>query len=258
MEHLRYCRNYRSEQGKAPAFPSFAFYTSLAGIFWRAGNIAKAGEYTGERWSYDSYLVGSLIEKVGAAITIEGVENLAFDGPCVFEANHMSTLETLFLPCIIQPLKDTTFVVKRSLLGYPCLGRVLAARDPLALGRANPREDLAIVMDGGKKLLEAGRSIIIFTQGTRKTTVEERDFNTLGVKLARKAGVPVVPVALKTDFWSEGSLIKDLGAIKPSVPVHVRFGAPVEIKGNGREEHAQIVGFIKDSFDQWVAEDGQE
>lgn len=257
MENLQYSRNYVSGPLTAPSFPTFRFYPAMAGIFWRAAKVAKAGGYDGEHWTYDSRMVGNLLERLGIRIVIEGFENLDFDGPCVFEANHMSTLETLFLPCIIQPKKDTTFVVKRSLLSYPCLGPVLAARDPLALGRANPREDLAIVMDGGKKHLEAGRSIIIFTQGTRRTSVEEGDFNSLGVKLARKAGVPVVPIALKTDAWGEGSLIKDIGPIRPDLPVHVRFGEPVAIKGPGREEHASIVRFIKSSFDEWVAADGK-
>ena len=249
--------NYRSSGHPAGAFPSLRFYLSLAGIMYRAGRIASAGHYDAERWVYYSFLVGRLMERIGTAVIIEGIENLDIEGPCVFEANHMSTLETFFLPCIIQPRKDVTFVVKKSLLEYPCLGPVLASRDPLALGRSNPREDLAIVLEGGMRHLSAGRSIIIFSQGSRKPEVKAEDFNSLGVKLARKAKVPVVPIALKTDAWGEGSLIKDMGWIKPSLPVHVRFGAPVEIKGPGREEHAAIVNFIKNSFDEWVASDGK-
>jgi 1-acyl-sn-glycerol-3-phosphate acyltransferase len=104
-----------------------------------------------------------------------------------------------------------TFVVKKSLLNYPYLGPVLASREPLAIGRTNPREDFMTVMEGGKKHLSQGRSVIIFPQGSRKPIVEETDFNTLGVKLARKAGVPIIPIALKTDVWGEGTIIKDIG-----------------------------------------------
>ena len=252
-----FSRDYRSPGHPAGAFPSLRFYISLAGIMYRAGRIASAGNYDAARWVYDSFLVGRLLERIGVPITIEGVEHLDLEGPCVFEANHMSTLETFFLPCIIQPRKDVTFVVKKSLLEYPCLGPVLASREPLALGRSNPREDLAVVLEGGMKHLSAGRSIIIFSQGSRKPEVKPEDFNSLGVKLARKANVPVIPIALKTDAWGEGSLIKAMGWIKPALPVHVRFGAPVEIHGPGKEEHASIVNFIKSSFDEWVAVDGK-
>ena len=255
MEHP-FARNYESAELKAACFPSLRFYSRLVAIFWNAGKVAKAGKYDGDRWAYDSMLVGRLLEDMGIHVSIEGVENLDFEGPCVFEANHMSTLETLFLPCIIQPLRDTTFVVKRQLLGYPCLGPVLAAREPIALGRANPREDLKLVMEDGQRILGSGRSVIVFTQGTRRTNVEPGDFNSLAVKLARKANVPVVPIALKTDAWGEGSLIKDIGPINPKLPIHVRFGAPVEIKG-AREEHTAIVDFIKNSFDSWMASDGK-
>jgi len=33
---------------------------------------------------------------------------------CVFIGNHMSILETFVLPCLIQPHRDVTFVVKES------------------------------------------------------------------------------------------------------------------------------------------------
>ena len=255
MEHT-FARNYESPELKPALFPNLRFYSRLAAIFWRAGKVAKAGEYSGLRWSEDSERVGHLLEDMGIHISIEGMENLAFDGPCVFEANHMSTLETLFLPCVIQPLRDVTFVVKRQLLSYPCLGPVLAAREPIALGRSNPREDLKQVMEEGQRILASGRSVIIFTQGTRHTEVDPAKFNTLAVKLARKANVPVVPLALKTDAWGEGSLVKDLGPIHAKFPIRVRFGAPIEIK-DGREEHGVIVDFIKKNFDEWVATDGK-
>ena len=255
MQHP-FARNYESPALKAASFPSLRFYCRMASIFWNAGKVAKAGKYDGARWTEDSERVGALLEDMGIHVSIEGIENLDFEGPCVFEANHMSTLETLFLPCIIQPLRDVTFVVKKQLLGYPCLGPVLAAREPIALGRANPREDLKLVMEDGQKILASGRSVIVFTQGTRRNTVEPSSFNTLAVKLARKANVPVVPIALKTDAWGEGSLIKDIGPIDPKLPVHVRFGTPVEIR-DGREEHTAIVDFIKNSFDAWKAADGK-
>lgn len=252
-----FSRNYCSQARPRLSLPSLRFYLSLAGIMYRAGRLVSTGNYSAERWVYDSFLVGDLMEKLGTPIIIEGIDELNREGPCVFESNHMSTLETFLLPCIIQPRKDVTFVVKKSLLTYPCLGSVLATRNPLAVSRVNPRDDLITVLEGGKKLLQEGKSIIIFTQGSRKKDVKEEDFNSLGVKLARKANVPIIPIALKTDAWGEGSIIKDMGWIKPHLPVHVRFGEALEIRGSGRDEHASIVRFIRENFDAWVATDGK-
>ena len=93
MEHT-FARNYESPALKPAIFPNLRFYSRLVSIFWKAAKVAKAGTYTGLNWSQDSERVGRLLEDMGIRVCIEGIENLDFDGPCVFEANHMSTLET--------------------------------------------------------------------------------------------------------------------------------------------------------------------
>lgn len=251
----KYAHNYHTSEVRSCAFPSLRFYSLMAGILLRAGRIARSGTYTGNDWIHSSQEVGDALEAAGARLHIEGVEHItALESPCVFVANHMSTLETFLLPCIIQPIRDVTFVVKGSLLKYPCLGPVLKSRDPLVVGRKNPREDLGIVLDGGSRHLASGRSVIIFPQGTRSHSVDPESFSSLGVKLARKAKVPVIPIALKTDAWGTGAIIKDIGWIRPELPVHIRFGAPVSIMGNGKAEHEEIVAYICDWHERWIQE----
>ncbi len=76
-------------------------------------------------------------------------------------------------------------------------------------------------------------------------------FNTIGAKLARRAGVPLVPIALKTDAWSVGKLIKDFGPIRPERTVHFSIGPPLEVTGNGREQHEETVRFIQNKLASW-------
>lgn len=251
----KFAHNYHTPQSHPCAFPSLRFYRLMTGILLRAGHIARNGPYTGEDWVHSSEEVGDALEAVGGQLHIEGVEHVEeLDSPCVFVANHMSTLETFLLPCIIQPIRDVTFVVKGSLLKYPCLGPVLKARDPLVVGRTNPREDLSVVLDGGSRHLASGRSVIIFPQGTRSHRVDPETFSSLGIKLARKAKVPVIPIALKTDAWGTGKIIKDIGWIRPELPIHIRFGKPVFIVGNGKAEHEEIVAYIKNRHERWIQE----
>ncbi|MCH5276280.1 MAG: 1-acyl-sn-glycerol-3-phosphate acyltransferase [Desulfovibrionaceae bacterium] len=253
-----YAGNYRTPSPASRLFPSLRFYARLLALLYQAGKQAAAGVYSADDWILSSEAVGHALEAVGADIRIDGFDHVrSLNTPCVFVANHMSTLETFVLPGIIQPVRDVTFVVKNSLLKYPFLGPVLRSREPIVVGRANPREDLASVLDGGQRHLDAGRSVIIFPQGTRSHTVDERQFSSLGIKLARKAGVPVMPLALKSDAWGTGFLVKDIGFIRPRLPIRFRFGSPVPVTGNGREEHAAVVSFIRKTFDAWRSEDDQ-
>lgn len=248
----QYAQNYHKKNEKR-SFATPIFYAKLFKIVYDAGKVAKAGEYSNERWVYDSVLVGRAMESVGADVIIEGHENITNLGkPCVFVANHMSTLETFFLPSIIQPVCNHTFVVKESLLKYPMLGPVLAAEKPIVVTRNNPRHDLAIVLEEGQKKLANGESIIIFPQGTRKSEVKAEDFSSLGVKLAKKANAPIIPIALKTKAWGISSVTKDFGAINPDIPIRITFGEPIEItSSNGKEEHQKCVEFIVSTYNSF-------
>lgn len=100
------------------------------------------------------------------------------------------------------------------------------------------------VMTEGKKILAKGTSIVIFPQNTRMVEFIPGQFNTLGIKLAKSAGLPVVPVAIKTDFWGNGKILKDLGVVHRDQPIHMFFGSPFSIKGNGKDEHQQVTDYI--------------
>jgi 1-acyl-sn-glycerol-3-phosphate acyltransferase len=168
----------------------------------------------------------------------------------------MSTLETFVLPVIIAPIRDTTFVVKQSLVEYPVFKYVMRSRNPVTVGRLNPRDDLKAVLEGGAERLRAGMSVIIFPQTTRTPVFDYDQFNTIGIKLAKRAGVPMVPFALKTDAWGNGAHFKDFGKIDPTKTVHFAFGKPLTIKDRGNEEHQQVIDFITGKLKEWVGASG--
>lgn len=145
--------------------------------------------------------------------------------------------------------------MKQSLVEYPVFRHIMRSRDPITVGRSNPRDDLKAVLEGGAEKLKAGSSIIIFPQTTRTPVFDPASFNTIGTKLAKKAGVPVVPFALKTDAWGNGKYLKDYGRIIPSRPVHFAFGKPLIIQDRGAEEHAAIIAFISGKLKEWEAAD---
>jgi 1-acyl-sn-glycerol-3-phosphate acyltransferase len=232
--------------------PAPIFYSHVVSIVVRGSAKAKRGKYPTSAWSSSSLETLRALESIGVSIEIAGVENFTrLTEPCVFIGNHMSTLETFVLPTIIAPFKDVTFVVKQSLVDYPVFKHIMRSRDPITVGRENPRDDLKAVLDGGAERLKAGRSIIVFPQTTRRLVFDPAEFNTIGIKLAKKAGVPVVPIALKTDAWGNGKWLKDYGKIDPSKKVHFEFGQPLWIKDRGNEEHEQVIAFIAERLKKW-------
>jgi 1-acyl-sn-glycerol-3-phosphate acyltransferase len=260
VEHLRFDRDTYRTEPRTPSLaarfaPSLTFYAGLIPIVIRASRKAKRGHYHTKEWCESSLEILRTVEKVGVRVEIDGIDNFrALDGPCVFVGNHMSTLETFVLPVIIAPIRDCTFVVKQSLVDYPAFKYVMRSRDPVTVGRSNPRDDLKAVLEGGTERLKAGRSIVIFPQTTRTPVFDRDQFNTIGVKLAKRAGVPVVPIALKTDAWGTGALIKDFGRIDPAKIVHIAFGSPLAIRDRGNEEHQQIIDFITGKLKEWEKE----
>lgn len=216
---------------------------------------AIKGRFGLEAFASTSHHVFKTIEGCGGRFDIQGLDNLdKCDGPVIFVSNHMSTLETVIFPCLIAPVMDVTFIAKESLANYPIFGPVIRSRKPIILTRINPREDLQKVLTQGTSTLESGRSIIIFPQGTRSLEFIPKDFNSLGVKLAKKANVKILPIAIKTDFWENGKYIKDLGPINRDKRIYIKFGEPLDIEANGKETHNKIKEFIGGNIKKWSME----
>lgn len=236
------------------AFPSLAFYKKMLGVVFRAARLAKRGEYTDAAWCVSSYNILKALEGVGTRVDLSNLENIqALEEPCVIVGNHMSTLETFLLPYLICPFKKVTFVVKEALISYPIFKHIMISRNPIVVGRSNPKQDLMAVLNDGADRLKDGYSVVVFPQTTRMLEFDKSQFNSIGVKLAKKAGVQVVPLALKTNCWGNGKWIKDFGRIDPTQDIHLEFGHPLDISGNGREQQETIVQHIENCLSKWNA-----
>jgi len=252
---------YRTPERKIGAFsqmfPSLSFYLKVMSIVWHDSRQVRRGSYDSAAWHDGSVRTIKALEMSGCRFEATGMEHLkGVDRPCIFIGNHMSSLETFALPALIMPHGlDLAYVVKSSLLKFPVFRDLVTVRDPVVVERVNPREDLKMVMEEGARRLEQGRSLIIFPQHTRAVDFDPKKFNSIGIKLAKRTGALVVPVALLTWAWSTGNMIKDFGPIIPSRTVHFAFGEPMEVTGNGQEEQKRTVEFIQGNLNKWKAKD---
>ncbi len=247
---------YRSDHRKVTAFDrnftTFSFYLRFLSVVFKASAAAKRRAYGDPQWRRSSVEVLHALERVGVRFEISGLEYLErLETPCVVVANHMSVLETAILPMLVLPYKKVTFIVKDSLMQYPVFKHILRSRHPIVVGRANARQDLKTVIEQGTDRLSKGISVIVFPQTTRTRNFDPRKFNSIGVKLAHRAGVPVVPLALLTDAWGTGKFIKEFGKIHVSRKVYFAFGHPLRVEGRGTGAHRDIINFIGRNLHQW-------
>jgi len=239
---------------KFRSWATLIYYTQLLNIIIIESLTARKMPYEGKTWAKGSLGVLNIVESAGGKFHISGLKALnGHKGPVVYVSNHMSLLDTLVLPCILLAFSKVTFVVKEGLLKYPVLGTIIRATHPIAVSRENPRQDLKTVLSQGLSLISSGCSIVIFPQATRSATFDETTFNSLGVKLAQRANVPVVPIALKTDFQGNGKIIKDMGSVDPSKKLYIKFGEPMFVEGKGQVIHQKIIAFISQNLKTWGA-----
>jgi 1-acyl-sn-glycerol-3-phosphate acyltransferase len=230
------------------------YYLLALNIVVSANLLSRRGRFDRLAWGQHGYRTLRAAERCGGKVRITGVEHLAtLDGGVVFVANHMSMFETFVLPAILLGFKHVHTVVKQSLCTYPLFGVTMRATDPIAVGRTNPREDLKAVLSEGREILDRGESVVVFPQATRMREFDPSKFNSIGTKLAGRAGVPVVPVALKTDFQGVGRLLRDVGPLDRSQVIHFSISAPLVSTLSTRTVQDEAVRFISEHLRQWGA-----
>lgn len=232
----------------------WSVYSHFFGTIIRSRALALKGLYDDEAWAKSSLEIINNLERCAARFRIKGMDRVrAAEGPIVFISNHMSTLETLVLPGLVRPMKPVTYVVKEKLLGGFFWGPIMRSRNPIAVTRKDPRADLEVVLREGQARLAAGISVIVFPQGTRTPVFSRAGFNSLGIKLAARAGVSVIPVALKTDYWGSSGLFRGFGPVHRDREVRIEFGEPRSVAGRGKAEHESCLDFIESRLREWCA-----
>lgn len=166
-----------------------------------------------------------LLQAIG--VRYRNVERLDEGGPTLVIANHPSLIDVCLL---VSMVPDADCVVKREAWSNPFWGGVVRAAD-------------YIPNDGGEELittcverLRAGRTLILFPEGTRSPKGELRSFKRGAARIALQAGCPVqlVDIDCRPPFLGKGDPWYQVPRALPCYTVTAHEPAPVAAEGGAR------------------------
>ena len=188
----------------------------VSALFGRAAVIRHASFWSRMQAPLARLILGIRVREVG--------ERPA--GPVLYAAKHQAMFETLELQ---YRLDAPAMALKEELSRIPVWGWATKQYGALIVDREGSSTALRKMMREAKDAVAAGRSILIFPEGTRVPPGQRPPLKPGFAGLYRMLGLPVVPIALDT-----GVLLPKKGAKRAGV-VTILYGDPIP-PGLSREE----------------------
>lgn len=159
----------------------------------------------------------------GYRFRVEGAHHVPRNGPVIFIANHQSFLDPMIHGLAVGDRAPRP-MAKQELFRNPLCAAVLRALNCIPVRSDGGNRD---AVRSALEELAAGRTIMVYPEGSRSPDGSVKDFRRGVELLARKSGAPIVPMGIdgafdvwpssrKLPFWS-GRIWASIGApISPS------------------------------------------
>ena len=221
----------------------FVFLTFLGSVLAiPSGLIDRTGD--GVLWLARWWARGVL---ASAGVRVRVRSHATFDPKTsyVFMPNHVSTADiwAIFV-AVPVPLR---FIAKKQLAHIPLFGWAMRAGRFIFIDRQNAASAHRTI-DQAADRIRAGRSVVIFPEGTRSLDGRLGPFKKGAFHLAIKAGAAVVPVAIRgsREIMPSGAFL-----IHPGV-VDIELGAPIPTTGLGPDDREALLEKVRAEIAQML------
>ncbi|MBQ8148702.1 MAG: 1-acyl-sn-glycerol-3-phosphate acyltransferase [Lachnospiraceae bacterium] len=227
------------------------FFLPLHLVLWLIGKKKPMTKYRVShkmiRWAFNCVLWLGGVKK-----NVVGVENIPTDTPVLFVSNHRSYLDILLLQTTAGV--PVGFVAKKELRQIPLLGLWMSDIGCVFLDRANIKASIKSIADATEHI-KCGCSMSICPEGTRGHTDEMKEFKDGSLKMATKANVPVVPVAI---LGTDDCLENNEGFKITKGTITIAYGKPIILSELETEQKKHLGGytqtFVKELYENNKAE----
>jgi 1-acyl-sn-glycerol-3-phosphate acyltransferase len=194
------------------------------------------------RWKRGLYALGHggvwlALTLAGIRYRVAGREHVPAS-TVVFCSNHESNVDP---PILFEALHAQLHVLyKAELHKFPLMGTLFDIGGFVPIDRGDREKALASIARGAAAL-RAGRSFLIFPEGTRSHTGQLLPFKKGGFIMAIEAGVPIVPVAVQ---GGRAAMRKGSAFVRP-VTVSVRIGKAIPTAGLTLDERDDLIDRVR-------------
>ena len=175
-------------------------------------------------------------------IRVEGLENVPSDGRGIVAANHISFLDSLFIPLVIP--RRVTYLAKAEYWDSWKTKWFFDLVGQIPVRRQNAKEAQA-ALDAGRQVLSRDGLLGIYPEGTRSPDGLLYRGKTGVARMAIATDAPVIPVGL---VGTREIMPKDQKMPNLRGEVLVRFGAPRKIDENGADGDPMVLRSFVDEL----------
>jgi 1-acyl-sn-glycerol-3-phosphate acyltransferase len=174
-------------------------------------------------------------------IEVDGLEHVPPNGPAVLCPNHISFMDSMFLPAVLP--RRITYVGKAEYLDSWKTKYLLPALGMIPIDRTGGDAAQA-ALDAASRVLRRGELFGIYPEGTRSRNGQLHKGHTGAARLALRNRCPIVPVGI---VGTDRIQPADSAMPRPFMKATVRFARPLDLsRYEGREGDHMLLRQITD------------
>jgi 1-acyl-sn-glycerol-3-phosphate acyltransferase len=179
----------------------------------------------------------------GTRLEVEGGDNIDPKRSYVVVANHLSALD--IMACLLAVPLPIRFLAKKELFRVPVLAQGMRLVGIIEVDREARGAIHSEVNRQSRDLIEKGRSLIIYAEGTRPRNGVMKPFKKGAFTMAIRAGLPVLPLSIHGSYeaWPPAKPIVRGGLIRVVIDKPVETdGLTSADTGDLRDQVREIIG----------------